>query len=173
MEIKVRGFGLSTILLGLWTIGLWFMVAVLLIGMIEKSSEIDSLWFLWLTMVTVGILLGNHILWTIVGRIKLTIDSHQVVVRNINNIFRQETCIPIGDFMWIELRKEQRLAPIKFWGFGKGDILLKFKNGQRRFGKGLNEKESLALIKQVDEGIRNYAQHALAASRPRPSANSR
>ena len=173
MDIEVRGFGMSTILLGLWTIALWFMVGVILIGMIEKPSEIDSLLFLWLTMITVGILLGNHVLWSILGKVKLTIDCDKVVIRNINNVFKQETRIPIANFIRVEVRKEQTLAPMWFWGFGKGDVLVKFKNGQRRLGKGWNEKDSLALVKKIDDVIKNYAKHALATSRPRSGDKSR
>jgi hypothetical protein len=109
----------------------------------------------------------------LLGKVKVEIDSQQIVLKNINNIFRNETNIPIGDFHWIELRKEQRLPPVEFWGFTKGDIVLKYRNGQRRFGKGLDEKESYDIIRKIEGEIRNHAQHALATSRPRPIVNSR
>lgn len=158
IEIKVPGFGPTTIFLTIWTILLWIMVGVLLIGMIGKPSEIDSLWFLWLVMIGFGILTGNHIIWEAIGKVRITISSDRIHLKNVNNLFKKEVNIPIDDFRRVEFRKEEKFAPLDFWGFTQGDILLKFKNGQRRFGKDLNKRESLKTINLLEKEIKNYAQ---------------
>lgn len=158
IEIKVPGFGLTTIILTIWTILLWIMVGVLLIGMIGKPSEIDSLWFLWLVMIGIGILTGNHIIWEAIGKLRITISQDRIYLTNVNNIFKKRVDIPLEDFRRLEFRKEEKFAPLDLWGFTQGDILLKFKNGQRRFGKDLSKRESLKTINRLETEIKNYAQ---------------
>ena len=151
IDIKVPGIGPTTVFLAVWTLLLWVMVGVLLINMIGRPSEIDSLWFLWLVMIGIGILTGNHIIWESIGKVRIKISSDRIHIVNLNSIFKKEVNIPIKDFRRIEFRKEEKFAPLNFWGFTNGDILLKFKNGQRRFGKDLNKKDSLEIIHRLQK----------------------
>mgnify|MGYP005845026483 CR=1 FL=1 len=158
IDIKVPGLGPTTVILAVLTIMLWIMVGVLLINMIGRPSEIDNLWFLWLVMIGMGILTGNHIIWEATGKVRIKISSNRIHIVNLNNIFKEKVNIPIEDFRRIEFRKEEKFVPLSFWGFTNGDILLKFKNGQRRFGKDLNKKDSLDIIHRLQKEIKTYSQ---------------
>lgn len=156
IEIKIPGFGPTTLSLTIWTLLLWIMVGVLLIGMIGQPSEIDSLWLLWLIMIGIGSLTGNYIIWEATGKVQITISQDGIFLANVNNIFKKRVNITLKDFRRLEFRKEEKFGPLDFWGFTQGDILLKFKNGQRRFGKDLNKGESLRTIALLEKKIKIY-----------------
>lgn len=158
IEIKIPGFGPSTLFLTIWTVLLWIMVGVLLLGMIGNPSEIESLWFMWVVMIGMGLLTGNHIIWEAIGKVRITISTDRIQIRNVNNLFKKEIDIPIDDFRRMEFRKEKKFAPLDTWGFTSGDILFKYKNGQRRFGKDLSRRESLSTIDRIEKEIKNYTQ---------------
>ena len=161
IDIRTKGMGPMTLFLGLWTIGLWIMVGVLLIGMIGRPSEISSLWFVWLVMIGFCLLVSNHIIWEVFGKIKITIGPDRMNLINVNNMFKNELDIPLKDFNRLAYHEEDTFGTGGIFGFSSGNIILHYKNGQRRFGKDLSKRESLLTIKQIEKEINNYAQQRI------------
>lgn len=158
VEIKVPGISATTIFLGIWTILLWIMVGVLLLGMIGKPSEISSLWLMWIVMIGLGILLSNHVVWETIGKVRITISEDRIQIKNINSIIKEEVNILLVDHRGISFQKESSFLSLDFWGFTKGDIVLEHKNGKRRFGKDLSHRESLQAIRKIESTIGAYNQ---------------
>lgn len=158
VEIKVPGISATTIFLGIWTVLLWFMVGVLLLGMIGKPSEISSLWLMWIIMIGLGILLSNHVVWEVIGKVRITISEDRIQIKNINSIFKEEVNISMVEYRGIAFKKESGFLPLDFWGFTKGDIVLEHKNGKRRFGKDLSQRESLQAIRKIEDAINAHTQ---------------
>lgn len=157
IEIKTPGIQPLTFFLIVWTLFLWVMVVVLLFGMIGRPSEIESLWFLWLVMIGIGTLTSNHIIWEMVGKVRVKINSDSIHLINVNNLFKNEVYIPIHDFNRIVYSEDPTNMPGRFWGFTKGNIVLHHKNGHRRFGKDLSKRDSLLYINRIESAIEHYA----------------
>lgn len=153
IEIKTKGMGPMTLFLSFWTIGCWIMVGVLLIGMIGRPSEIKSLWFLWLVMIGFGLFMGNHIIWEVFGRVRITINPERLTLININSLFKNEVDIPLTDFNRLAYHEEDTFGAGRTFGFTSGNIILHYRNGQRRFGKDLNKRESYLIIRRIENEI--------------------
>lgn len=130
------------------------MVGVLLVGMIASPSEIESLWFLWLVMIGVGIGMGNHVYWEMFGRIRITIGPERLQLINVSNLSKHEVNIPLDDFRRLAYHEEDTFGTGRLYGFTSGNIILHYKNGQRRFGKGLTKRESFAIMRQIENEIK-------------------
>ena len=149
--VKVNTFVPRIIFLGLFSIAIWAMVFILLIGMFERPSEIDSLWFFWIVMVVIGLLSANHVIWETIGKVEIEFDSKNVNVRNVNNLLKKKVHFSNEDLRGISFNKEKVSVPSSFWGFAQGDILIKYKNGSRRLGKGLRKQEALKIVELLSE----------------------
>jgi len=158
IHIKVRTFWLRTIYLGVVSIFIWFFVITLFIGLIGSPSRIGELGFLWLILASFGIIITNHVIWETIGRVRLEIASDHLKIVNVNSLFKNKIDIQYKDLRKIEYNKEKSFLPTDFWGFTKGDILLKYNDGlkinQRRFGKGLTYTETLKYVKNINDKIK-------------------
>lgn len=161
IKIKTKGMGPLTLFLGLWSIVLWIMVVVLLVGMIGRPSEIKSLWFAWLAMIGIGLLTSNHIVWEIFESVKITIGPDRLNLININSLFKNEVDIPLTDFNRLAYHEEDTFGTGGVFGFSSGNIILHYKNGQKRFGKDLSKRESYLSIRQIENEMKNYTQQSL------------
>jgi hypothetical protein len=153
IEIKSPEIGSATLFIALWTLLLWVAIGVLFAGMIGKPHEISNLGFLWLLMVGVGIVMGNYIFWELVGKVRFSICSKRILIKNIHNLFKTEITLPIEDFRRMEFREE---VPMSLGLFAQGNIILHYKNGQRRFGKYLGKKEAMQLIRTLELAINQH-----------------
>ncbi|MCH8555514.1 MAG: hypothetical protein LAT76_10165 [Schleiferiaceae bacterium] len=153
IDVKTPEIGATTLFVALWTLLLWIAIGTLCAGMIGTPHEISNLGFLWLLMVGVGIVMGNYIFWEFVGKVRFSICSKRILIKNIHTLFKNEITLPIEDFRRMEFREE---VPLALGLFAQGNIILHHKNGQRRFGKYLEKREALRLIRNLERAIEQY-----------------
>ena len=137
------------------TIFSWIMVVVLFLGMLSQPSEIKSLWFLWLLLIAFGILAGNHAVWELIGKVRITITDDSIQISNVWTLFKKDLTIPLSEFRGITFKKEEATYFFTMYNIGKGDIVIRYKNGERRFGRGMSKHKSLILIKDIEHEISN------------------
>lgn len=143
------------------TIFSWIMVGVLFLGMISKPSEIKSLVFLWVALVAFGILIGNHAIWELMGKVRISISDESLRITNVNTLFKKRIHIPLSDFKRIEYVKEESNSFFWLYGFVQGDIVVFYKNGQRRFGRGLNRTKSVSVIRKIESEIADRLKNSI------------
>jgi hypothetical protein len=160
IEIKPEDLSPMIVMLVIASIFCWIIVVVLFLGMISKPSEIKNLWFLWLVVVGFAFFLSNHAIWELVGKVKITINSDRLQIKNVNTIFKKELSIPLTDIRRVEYKKEETIHFFWLYGIVSGDIVIKYKNGQRRIGRGLSKNKSMIIISTLENEIQKRKMEA-------------
>ena len=138
------------IILAIWDIGVWAMVIVLLIGMIGKPTEIESLWFLWLAMIGIAFLVGNLVTWQFFGKVRLIFRENYLKLFNTGTKYTRRKLIPYEKIYQVNFAKDKKTTFIeKFWGAAGGNIELRYFEGIRRFVQDLSTFNTKKIILEI------------------------
>lgn len=123
------------------------MVFVLLFGMIGKPTEVKSLWFLWLFMITLSLYVIHQLIWEMSGKVQICFSEKSVELKNLNTFFKKETTILYAKINSISYSQED-YNPFFIWGASySGNVKIKYGIHEKRIGLGLNKSDSLHLVK--------------------------